>query len=92
MMSNNELLSKVEELREYKVMADELADQIAALEGEIKNEMTAQGVDRLTVGGYKVSWIKYSSTRIDSKALKSQEPDIWHRYSVTTEARRFSVA
>ena len=91
-MSNQDLLQKVTELKELKVMAEELADQIAAIEGEIKDEMTAQGTDKLLIGVFKVTWTKYTSTRLDSKAIKAELPDIWKRYSVTTEARRFSVA
>lgn len=91
-MSNQDLLQKVTELKELKVMAEELADQITAIEGVIKDEMTAQGVDKLLIGPFKVSWTKYTSTRLDSKGLKAELPDVWIRYSVTTEARRFSVA
>ena len=91
-MSNQDLLQKVTTLKELKVMAEELADQISAIEGEIKDEMTAQGTDKLLLGAFKVTWTKYTSTRLDSKAIKADLPDIWKRYSVTTEARRFSVA
>ncbi len=91
-MSNQDLLQKVTELKELKVMAEELADQIAAIEGEIKDEMTAQGTDKLLIGAFKVTWTKYTSKRLDSKAIKAELPDIYERYSVTTEARRFCVA
>ena len=91
-MSNQDLLQKVTELKELKVMAEELADQIAAIEGAIKDVMTAQGVDKLLIGAFKVTWMKYTSKRLDSKAIKAELPDIYDRYSVTTEARRFCVA
>ena len=91
-MGQSELLQKVTELKELKVMAEELADQIAAIEGEIKDEMTAQGTDKLLIGAFKVTWTKYTSKRLDSKAIKAELPDIYDRYSVTTEARRFNVA
>ncbi|MBQ7262947.1 MAG: hypothetical protein IJR14_04425 [Synergistaceae bacterium] len=68
------------------------ADQISALETEIKAEMDAQGATEMAVGPFKLSWTPYKSTRLDSKALKSEMPDIWGRYSVTTETRRFAIA
>lgn len=91
-MSNNELLVKIKDLKELKVMADELADQIAAIEGEIKGELTLQGVDRLAVGPYKISWTRYITRRLDSKALKAELPDVYSRFAVESEARRFCVA
>ena len=50
-MSAQELTKKVRELKELKVMAEELAAEITAIEDEIKTVMTAQGTDEITVVG-----------------------------------------
>lgn len=84
-MSQKELLAQVTELKELKAMAQELADRISDIEDAIKAEMAARETDKLVVGPFKLSWTPYKSTRLDSKALKAEMPDIWGRYSVTTE-------
>ena len=43
-MNKEELLKQVRDLKELKVMADELQAEITAIEDSIKAEMTAQKV------------------------------------------------
>ena len=47
-MSNTEIQSKVNELRELRRMADELAAEIEAAQDAIKAHMTAIDADTLT--------------------------------------------
>ena len=91
-MSTNELASKVRELKELKAMAEELAAEIAAIEDVLKAEMTAQGTDEMTVDIFKIRWKPVISSRLDSKALKSELPEIAKRYTVKAEYKRISVA
>ena len=66
-MSNNAMESKVRELVELKKMADELNDEITALEDEIKQVMGEE--EELLAGPFKVLWSKVTSQRFD-KYLK----------------------
>lgn len=91
-MSANELSSKIRDLKELKAMAEELAAEISAAEDAIKAEMTARGVDELNVDVFKVKWKAVKSSRIDTKAIKAELPDVASRYTITTETRRFTVA
>lgn len=91
-MSQNDLLAKVTELKELKVLAEEIADQIAALEEAVKAEMTAQETDRLLIGTFKVTWTKYTSNRFDSKTFKADQPDLYAQYLREVPAQRFAVA
>lgn len=91
-MSQNEISSKVKELRELRRMAEELDAEITAIEDGIKAHMTAAQTDILTGDDWKVSWKLVSSTRLDSKALKAELPEIAQRYSKAIETRRFTVA
>ncbi|MCM1061715.1 MAG: hypothetical protein NC452_15710 [Eubacterium sp.] len=90
-MSNEELTRKLHDLKSLKIMADELAGEITAIEDEIKQTMTEKGVDTLTVDVYKISWKSVTSSRIDTTALKKELPDVAERYTKTTESRRFTV-
>ena len=91
-MSVNELTSKVKELKELKMMAEELAAEITAIEDTIKAEMTAREADELVTGEYKVRWTKVTSNRFDTIAFKKTHADIYSQYTKTTENRRFSIA
>lgn len=48
-MGTVELTKKVRELKELKLMAEELAAEIADIETEIKEEMTARDVEEMEV-------------------------------------------
>ena len=90
-MTTQEMQGKVARLVELREMVAELNDELSAIEGEIKDEMSAQEADKLFVGPYKVMWTPYTSTRLDSKAIKSELPDLWKRYSVEVSTKRFSI-
>ena len=91
-MSANELTGKVRELRELKAMAEELSAEITAIEDEIKATMTERGVDELTVDVFKVRWSVVKSTRFDSTGFKKATPELYDRFTKTTESRRFTIA
>ena len=86
------MTSKVRELKEFKAMADELAAEITAIEDTIKADMTAQGVEEMTVDVYKVRYKTVKSSRFDSTAFKKAMPDLAAQFMRETESRRFTVA
>ena len=88
-MSINELKAKAEELKDLKVMREELDAAITALEDSIKAVMGDE--ELLTAGAYKVSWKTFTSSRVDTTALKKVLPDVAAAYTKTTTGRRFSV-
>ncbi len=91
-MSINEMESKVNELRELRRMADELAGEIAALEDGLKAYMTANGADELHGPTFRITWKEVTSSRLDGKALKVAAPELWQRFSKQTTTRRFVLA
>ena len=62
-MSNTEIQNKVNELRELRRMADELAAEIENIQDAIKAHMTAMDTDTLTGAGYKITWNVVTSSR-----------------------------
>ena len=91
-MSKTEMTSKVRELKELKAMADELAAEITAIEDSIKADMTAQGVEEMTVDVYKVRYKTVKGSRFDTTAVKKAMPDLAAQFMRETESRRFTVA
>ena len=87
-----DLTTKVRELKELKLMAEELANEITAIEDTIKAEMTAQDATEMIVDVFKIRWTPVVSSRLDTTALKKELPDIAARFTRETHSRRFSVA
>ena len=88
-MSNPSMEAKVKELMELKRMKEELEAEIAMAEEAIKAVMGEE--ELLTAGAYKVSWKTFTSSRIDTTALKKALPDVAAAYTKTTTARRFAI-
>ena len=88
-MSNPTLESTIHEILDLKRMREELDAEITALEDSIKAAMGEE--ELLTAGAYKVSWKTFTSSRVDTTALKKALPEIATAYTKTTTSRRFSI-
>ena len=91
-MSQNEIITTVEELQELRRMQEELEAEITALQDRIKAHMDASGVDQMTAGAFKVSYKAVTSNRVDTAALKKALPELAQQFTRTTTTRRFTVA
>ena len=88
-MSNPTLESTIHEILDLKRMREELDAAITALEDSIKAVMGDE--EFLTTDAYKVSWKTFTSSRVDTTALKKALPEVAAAYTKTTTARRFSI-
>lgn len=88
-MSNPNMEAKVKELMELKRMKEEIEAEIAAAEDEIKAVMGSE--ETLLAGAFKVSWKTFTSSRLDSTALKKALPEIAAQFTKITTGRRFSI-
>lgn len=88
-MSNPNMESKIKELMELKRMKEEIEAEITAAEDEIKSVMGDE--ETLLAGAFKVSWKTFTSSRLDSTALKKALPEIAAQFTKQTTARRFSI-
>jgi len=86
------LNSKIKELKKYKREVEELQHNIDAIQSEVKEEMLRRGVEQIMTTDYKISWQTVSSVRLDTKSLKEERPEIYARYAVTAETKRFLVS
>ena len=91
-MTTLELATKVQSLKELKVYAEELATDITAIEDEIKAEMTAQGVEELQAGVFKIRWKTVISNRFDTKGFQAKHAELYEMFTKASESRRFSIA
>lgn len=88
-MSNPTLESTIHEILDLKRMREELDATITSLEDSVKAVMGDE--EHLTAGAYKVSWKTFTSSRVDTTALKKALPEVAAAYTKTTTARRFSI-
>ena len=88
-MSNPALENTIHEILDLKRMREELDAAIATLEDSIKAVMGDEEI--LTAGAYKVSWKTFTSSRVDTTALKKAMPDVAAQFTKQTTARRFSI-
>ena len=91
-MSANEMTAKVRVLKELKAMAEELAQEITAIEDAIKAELTARNAEEMTVDVYKIRWTRVTSSRFDTTSFKKAMPELYGQFTKTSESRRFSIA
>lgn len=91
-MSKQEIESRVQELRELRRMAEELAAEIDSIQDAIKSHMDAEGVDTISGTDWKVTYKAVTSSRLDGAALKKALPELAQQFTKTTTARRFCVA
>ena len=83
------MLSKIRRLKELKAMAEELTSEIKNTENAIK-EMIGD-TEEMRVGEYKVIYKTIEASRLDSKSLQAELPDIDARYTVQTRYKRLTI-
>ena len=88
-MRSNQLLMRLDLLKQLEIQQKELEAQIEAIKDSIKAEMTAHNTDEIFIGTYSVSWKSYTSHRFDSSAFKAEHGDLYKQYTKTIEAKRF---
>lgn len=91
-MSANEIISKIEALKEWEALAAEAAAEIESLKDAIKAEMTARGVEELEAGQYIARYTTVLSNRFDTTAFKREHGEMYKLYTKQQISRRFSVA
>ena len=91
-MSIYELDTKVQELRELQSMIDELTAQVEAIKNAIKAKMVDEGTEELAGNGWRATWHTVTSSRLDTKKLKADHPDLYTEYSKASTVCRFTLA
>lgn len=89
MKNINEIMAQ---LAQYNRMKEETDAIIDGLKDEIKAYMTENGLETLTGDEHKAIYKAVESSRVDTKALKAELPEIAARYTTTTSTMRFTFA
>lgn len=84
-----ETADTIQRLIQLKQSIKELEDEKAEKENRLK-ELLGEN-ETGYVEKWRVDWKSYTSTRLDTKALKNSQPNIYQEFSRETESRRFSI-
>ena len=91
-MANKEINAIMAELAQYQRIADETAGIIDGLKDQLKAYMTANDLDTIAGDEHKATYKPVESSRLDTKALRKELPEIADRYTTTTSTMRFTFA
>lgn len=92
-MSRENLVAKVDYLKELEEMMDEIKAEAEGIKDELKAEMEARGTEELNLGKYIIRWTAVLSTRFDTKRFKEAfGEDLYKLYTKEISSRRWSVA
>ena len=91
-MSKNELIKRIEYLRELEDMEEEIKAEAEAIRDILKAEMADREVEELVVGNYIVRWTSVLSNRFDTTGFKKLYGDLYKAFTKQTNSRRFSIS
>ena len=91
-MSQNEIVSKIEQLKEWEAILEEAQAEVEALKDSIKNEMLDKETEELIAGAYIIRWTSVLSTRFDSTAFKREHAELYKEFTKQVSSKRFSIA
>ena len=92
-MATNELIIKVEELKELEALIEEATAEANTIRDSIKAEMVARDTEEMNLGKYIVRFTACLSSRFDTKRFKEVfGEDVYKAYTKEVNSRRFSIA
>ena len=91
-MSQNEIVAKIEQLKEWEAILEEAQAEAEALRDSIKEEMLEQGTEELEVGAYIIRWTSVLTNRFDTTAFKKEHNELYKEFTKQIASKRFSIA
>lgn len=91
-MSTNDLVMKVEKLKELEELLEEVKTEAESVRDEIKQEMLTQDTEELEAGQYIIRWTSVLTNRFDTTAFKKMLPNVYKAYTKQITSRRFTIA
>lgn len=85
------LQNEVDLLRKYVALKEKTDQVVESLKQTIKDKMNKAGVDEVIGENFKVTYKEYTMSRVDTKALKEELPDIAEKFSVISSQKRLLV-
>ena len=91
-MSEKNLISVIESLKEWEAFQEEAAAMVDNLKDQIKAEMIARNVQELIAGQYIARFTTVQSSRFDTKRFKEKfGEELYKSLCKEVTSKRFSV-
>ena len=90
-MDNKTINEKIVDIRNFENEIKQMQEVVDSLKDELKNEMTARGVDELDTGTFKMSYKEVVSNRFDSKTFQKDNEVIYKAYLKESVSKRFTI-
>ena len=91
-MSKNEIVSKIEAIRELEELIAEATTEAETLRDSIKQEMLDRDTEELTAGQYIIRWTSVLSNRFDTTGFKKAYGDLYKAFTKQSASRRFTIS
>ena len=92
-MATNEMITKIEELKELEALIEEATAEADTIRDSIKAEMVARNTEEMNLGKFIVRFTAVLSSRFDTKRFKEAfGEELYKAYTKEVSSRRFSVS
>ena len=91
-MSENTIITKIEELKDWEALLEEAKEQIETLRDELKQVMLDKGTEELEAGQFIMRYQTITSNKFDNSAFKKALPEIYQAYTRQSISKRFTIA
>lgn len=90
-MSIDNLLDLIVQYKEATQLIETAQAEQETIKAQIKAEMAQRNTNDLQVGCHKVKLSDFTSTRLDSKAIKAVAPALFAQYSKVVTGQRLTI-
>lgn len=90
-MGNIEIKTALEQIKELDKLIMEAEQEREALRDMVKAEFSARGTSEIIAGPYKAVYKAIQQTRLDTKALRAELPEVAERYTKNAEYMRLTI-
>ena len=91
-MTIEEITTKAKELKELEAMAKQIALELESIKDELKAEMRERQAEELQADIFTIRLKELQQSRLDSKALKNDLPEMYAKYTTTSTVTRFTIS
>lgn len=91
-MTNTQIDNRVRKLKALEAEQKALEAEAEAIKAELKAELEALEAEEIATKNFIIRWKEVISSRLDSKLLKIELPEIYERFTKSSTTKRFTIA
>ena len=91
-MTERQIENRVKKLQELEAQQKALKAEAEEIKNVLKAELESQELEELKTKSFIIRWKEVVSSRLDSKTLKAELPEIYRKYCKSSSSKRFTIA